>query len=103
MEMDCSKKCVRNYMARYWKSCTGGRPATCEDYAMLHNGGPNGCHDQKARDYWKLVEHCCIHSGYYCSNGSPSSEWNQFVDEVRDGNGSSVLKYQIRGDTAGED
>ena len=54
----CSEKCVRAYMARYASRCTGNREPTCEDYARIHNGGPNGCKNSNTNGYWKKVSDC---------------------------------------------
>ncbi|UJR38708.1 hypothetical protein I4U23_031374 [Adineta vaga] len=43
VDKNCSDKCVRMYMQRYASRCTRGRTPTCQDYARIHNGGPNGC------------------------------------------------------------
>lgn len=54
----CSEKCVRSYMNRYAKRCTGGREPTCEDYARIHNGGPSGCKRSSTLGYWAKVSRC---------------------------------------------
>ena len=45
--MDCSAGCVTAYVHHYGARCAGKtrgrRQATCEDFARVHNGGPNGC------------------------------------------------------------
>ncbi len=57
-DKDCSEECVRAYMTRYAKRCTGGREPTCEDYARIHNGGPNGCKRSSTDGYWAKVSNC---------------------------------------------
>lgn len=54
----CSKKCVRAYMNRFATLCTGGRTPTCEDYARIHNGGPQGCKSSSTIGYWNKVATC---------------------------------------------
>jgi len=58
-KMACSITCVNNYMKRYAKRCTGGVEPTCEDYARVHNGGPNGCKKNGTLAHWAVVEACC--------------------------------------------
>jgi hypothetical protein len=57
-DKSCSDKCVRAYMQRYGSRCTGGRTPTCEDYARIHNGGPNGCKSASTIGYWNRVSAC---------------------------------------------
>jgi hypothetical protein len=54
----CSDECVHAYMKRYGTYCTGGRAPTCEDYARIHNGGPNGCKESATIPYWNKVKAC---------------------------------------------
>ncbi|CAF0999335.1 unnamed protein product [Adineta steineri] len=54
----CSEKCVRAYMTRYASRCTGGRTPTCQDYARIHNGGPNGCKIAATTGYWNKIAPC---------------------------------------------
>ncbi len=54
----CSDECVHAYMRRYVIYCTGGRTPTCEDYARIHNGGPNGCKEAATLPYWIRVLAC---------------------------------------------
>lgn len=54
----CSEKCIRAYMDRYARRCTGDREPTCEDYARIHNGGPSGCKNSKTNGYWDRVSAC---------------------------------------------
>ncbi|ELT93524.1 hypothetical protein CAPTEDRAFT_104941, partial [Capitella teleta] len=60
--MSCSETCVKNYMRRYGKYCTGSRTPTCKDYAMIHNGGPKGC-TYNLTHYWGKVQRCCNRRG----------------------------------------
>lgn len=66
-EMQCSVRCVRAYLKRYADRCTRGRTPTCEDYARVHNGGPEGCEHSDTLDYWHRVQRCC---GSDCSSRS---------------------------------
>lgn len=66
-EMQCSVTCVQAYLRRYTTRCTGGRLPTCEDYARVHNGGPEGCQHSDTLSYWERVERCC---GSDCSSRS---------------------------------
>ena len=59
----CSRTCVRAYMQRYAKRCTGGRTPTCQDYARIHNGGPSGCTRSSTLGYWSKVQRCCSSKG----------------------------------------
>ena len=54
----CSESCIRAYMNRYARRCTGNREPTCEDYARIHNGGPNGCQNSNTLGYWQKVSAC---------------------------------------------
>ena len=56
-DKSCSERCVHAYMERYARRCTGGRQPTCQDYAKIHNGGPNGCHSS-SNHYWDNVRRC---------------------------------------------
>jgi len=58
-KMACSITCVHNYMERYARRCTGGRAPTCQDYARVHNGGPNGCRKSSTLRHWQKVKECC--------------------------------------------
>ncbi len=57
-DKDCSEECVYAYMDRYATRCTNGREPTCEDYARIHNGGPQGCKRSSTDGYWKRVSAC---------------------------------------------
>ena len=35
----------------------------CEDYARIHNGGPNGCNSGSTDEYWSRVSDCCNRVG----------------------------------------
>ena len=69
-EMACSEQCVRAYLARYAARCTGGRVPTCEDYARVHNGGPEGCQHSDTLSYWQRVARCC---GADCADNTVTS------------------------------
>ncbi|XP_022343938.1 lysozyme 2 [Crassostrea virginica] len=54
---NCASGCVRSYMDHYIKY--NGCADTCESYARMHNGGPNGCkssHHHATDNYWRLVQ-----------------------------------------------
>jgi len=55
----CSERCVYAYMDRYGFYCTGGRQPKCEDYARIHNRGPQGCNSAASIGYWEKVRACC--------------------------------------------
>lgn len=43
----------------YWgdvMECETGRPATLEDYARIHNGGPRGWQKESTKAYWEKVK-----------------------------------------------
>jgi hypothetical protein len=63
-KMSCSEICVKVYMKKYGKGCPA--PTTCEDYARIHNGGPNGCRSSSTLGYWKKVQKCCARQGKHC-------------------------------------
>ncbi len=54
----CADKCVRTYMNRYGSRCVRGRTPTCQDYARVHNGGPNGCRSAVTSSYGNKVARC---------------------------------------------
>uniref|UniRef100_A0A1I8G525 lysozyme n=2 Tax=Macrostomum lignano TaxID=282301 RepID=A0A1I8G525_9PLAT len=73
--MACSVEAVKNYLARYGQYCVGkGKVPTDEDYARIHNGGPNGCKKASTLAYWKRVQACMPRSSqwylwiYFCYN-----------------------------------
>ncbi|KAL3886285.1 hypothetical protein ACJMK2_026292 [Sinanodonta woodiana] len=53
-DYSCATTCVKNYMARYGPH--SGCPDTCETYARIHNGGPNGCNNPNTIPYWHKVQ-----------------------------------------------
>ncbi|KAL3886056.1 hypothetical protein ACJMK2_026288 [Sinanodonta woodiana] len=55
-DMSCATTCVRKYMARYGPR--SGCLDTCETYARIHNGGPQGCKNDNTREYWRKVQRC---------------------------------------------
>jgi hypothetical protein len=57
-DKSCSERCVRAYMQRYANRCTQGRTPTCQDYARVHNGGPNGCRSSSTINYGLKVAAC---------------------------------------------
>ena len=65
-QMRCSQTCVRKYMGRYGDRCArraGRYRATCQDYARVHNGGPNGCRNSRTLGYWRKISACCRRRG----------------------------------------
>ena len=69
-DMACSERCIKAYMKRYGKYCTGSREPTCQDYARIHNGGPRGCRHQSnatkesnLQSYWAAVS---SHGNCWC-------------------------------------
>lgn len=60
-QMACSEQCMRDYFKRYISNC-GSNP-TCEDYARVHNGGPQGCNSDFTLGYWGRVNDCCQKNG----------------------------------------
>ena len=57
-DKSCSSKCVQAYMKRYASRCTKGRTPTCQDYARIHNGGPNGCRSSSTLGYASKIAKC---------------------------------------------
>ncbi|XP_072170398.1 lysozyme-like [Diadema setosum] len=55
---DCSERCVQGYMARYAVYGRLGHTPTCEDFARIHNGGPNGYKNPNTLGYWNKVKNC---------------------------------------------
>ncbi|XP_033116749.1 lysozyme-like [Anneissia japonica] len=55
---DCSERAVQGYMARYAISSRLGHQPTCEDFARIHNGGPNGFKNPNTLGYWAKVQKC---------------------------------------------
>ncbi len=56
---ECSEQSVSIYTDRYASVCTGVIPATCEDYAGIHNGGMYGCHAVETATFRHMVQECC--------------------------------------------
>ena len=48
-------KMVTTYVEHYGGSIRLGHTATCEDYARIHNGGPNGWKKKSTKPYWDKV------------------------------------------------
>ncbi|KAJ8037318.1 Lysozyme 1 [Holothuria leucospilota] len=55
---ECSERAVQGYMARYATYSRIGHEPTCEDFARIHNGGPNGYRNQATVGYWNRVNAC---------------------------------------------
>ncbi|KAJ8037319.1 Lysozyme 1 [Holothuria leucospilota] len=55
---DCSERAVQGYMARYATATRLGHQPTCEDFARIHNGGPNGYKKSATDGYWSKVKKC---------------------------------------------
>ncbi|XP_018018289.1 lysozyme [Hyalella azteca] len=53
-DWDCSEATVRGYLARYVIDSS----ATCETYARVHIGGPQGASASYTLDYWYDVRDC---------------------------------------------
>ncbi|XP_072047902.1 uncharacterized protein [Amphiura filiformis] len=54
----CSEQAVHAYMKRYATSSRLGHAPTCEDFARIHNGGPNGHLNNGTLQYWNNVKTC---------------------------------------------
>lgn len=54
-EMACAEQTVRGYMKRYATVSRLGRTPTCEDFARIHNGGPNGYKKSSTITYWTKI------------------------------------------------
>ncbi|XP_071942097.1 lysozyme-like [Antedon mediterranea] len=54
----CSERCVQGYMARYAIKSRIQHDPTCEDFARIHNGGPNGYKNPNTLGYWYKVKAC---------------------------------------------
>ncbi|XP_072041055.1 uncharacterized protein [Amphiura filiformis] len=54
----CSEQAVHAYMKRYATSSRLGHAPTCEDFARIHNGGPNGHLNDGTLQYWNKVKTC---------------------------------------------
>ena len=46
------------YMERYATVCRLCRKPTNQDFARIHNGGPNGFKKESTIEYWRRVESC---------------------------------------------
>lgn len=51
-----SKEVGNAYMQRYATEERLGHPPTNEDFARIHNGGPNGFKKPQTEKYWRKVE-----------------------------------------------
>ncbi|KAJ8024289.1 Lysozyme 1 [Holothuria leucospilota] len=54
----CSEDTVQAYMTRYATYSRLGHNPTCEDFARIHNGGPNGFSNPATDGYWSKVSAC---------------------------------------------
>ena len=54
--MEYSERVIQAYMDRYATERRLGHPATNEDIARIHNGGPNGYRMCSTLKYWRNVE-----------------------------------------------
>ncbi|KAJ8037315.1 Invertebrate-type lysozyme 3 [Holothuria leucospilota] len=70
---DCSERAVQGYMARYATSGRIGHTPTCEDFARIHNGGPNGYKNPATIGYWNKVKACLSRSSHYASKEEGAS------------------------------
>ncbi|XP_041472689.1 lysozyme-like, partial [Lytechinus variegatus] len=52
-EFECSEQAVQGYMARYATFQRLGRQPTCQDFARIHNGGPDGYDEDGTLGYWE--------------------------------------------------
>ena len=57
-DMGCSGETVQGYMARYAVFSRLEHQPTCEDFARIHNGGPNGYNRTSTLKYWSKVNEC---------------------------------------------
>ncbi|XP_030830412.1 lysozyme 3-like [Strongylocentrotus purpuratus] len=57
-DMGCSGETVQGYMARYAVFSRLEHQPTCEDFARIHNGGPNGYNRTSTLKYWSRVKEC---------------------------------------------
>ena len=51
-----SRRVIQAYMNRYATETRLGHPATDEDIARIHNGGPNGYQKDSTLGYWEKVK-----------------------------------------------
>ena len=61
---DCSERAVQGYMERYATLSRIGHTPTCEDFARIHNGGPNGFKNPNTLEYWEKVK-ACLQGGVF--------------------------------------
>ena len=54
--MEYSRRVIQAYMNRYATETRLGHPATDEDIARIHNGGPNGYQKDSTLGYWEKVK-----------------------------------------------
>ncbi|XP_792095.1 lysozyme [Strongylocentrotus purpuratus] len=54
----CSRNAVQAYMTRYATVGRLGHTPRCEDFARIHNGGPNGFQKSGTVAYWNKVRAC---------------------------------------------
>ncbi len=54
----CSEKAVQGYMTRYATQGRLGHAPTCQDFARIHNGGPNGYSNSNTLGYWNRMKTC---------------------------------------------
>ena len=54
--MEYSRRVIQAYMDRYATGARLGHPATDEDIARIHNGGPNGYKRDSTLGYWEKVK-----------------------------------------------
>jgi len=60
-QLACSETCVQKNLNHYGPICN--KKPTCETYARVHNGGPNGCKYSSTVGYWEKVAACCRKRG----------------------------------------
>jgi len=91
-QMQCSERCVRAYMDRYARRCTRGRTPTCQDYARIHNGGPQGCRRSATLGHWGRVQKCC--SDRNCNiNDSSGSHGHHVTTRRPEPSSSHAIRY----------
>ncbi|XP_788357.1 lysozyme 3 [Strongylocentrotus purpuratus] len=57
-DMGCSGETIQGYMARFAVISRLEHEPTCEDFARIHNGGPNGYNRTSTLKYWSRVKEC---------------------------------------------
>lgn len=55
---ECSERIMEAYMRRYATVSTLSHQPSCEDFARIHRGGPNGFRSPDATRYWAAVYNC---------------------------------------------